>query len=469
MLFNSWLFLFYAPIVYLLYYLLSHRAQNRVLLVASYIFYAAWDPRFLLLLLGSTTLDYFIGLNLHKSTDQRKRKWMLFASVLVNLTALGFFKYFNFFMENMEALLQALGMPFGLIRLDLVLPVGISFYTFQTISYSVDVYQRKIEPERNFLDYALFVSFFPQLVAGPIERAANLIPQLKKQRVITREMITSGLWLILLGYFKKVVVADNLTAIIDPVFQAKETPGGMSCLFAAYAFSVVAYCDFAGYSDIARGLAKLMGIDIVLNFNLPLIARNPMDFWRRWHISLSFWFRDYLYIPMGGSRVGKLRTYFNLFVVFLLSGLWHGATWTWITWGAYNSVLTIAYRLLKVELGFPTLQGRFADICIRIFYFHLTTLGMLAIRAQNPIMVWDFVVAIFTDMYIDFNAAPVIFAVVFFCGLLGAIEAWIQNSDNPETRPGWNRGLGILVVTIMILCLVLIPPPAGQPFIYFQF
>ncbi len=474
MLFNSWVFFFFALAVFPLYYLLrTRRQQNVFLLAASYLFYSAWDWRFLALIAFSTIVDYVVGLQLDKTEEQKKRKALLLVSLVTNVGLLGLFKYFNFFAENFVALLEPLFGEFGDVELTvlekIVLPVGISFYTFQTISYTVDVYWRKIKPERDLLDYALFVSFFPQLVAGPIERAANLLPQIKGDRQINRTFIVEGLWLLLMGFFKKIVVADNIAAMVDEVFAQRGGPSGLQALFAMYGFTIVGYCDFAGYSDIARGLAKLMGINIVLNFNMPLIARNPSDFWRRWHISLSFWLRDYLYIPLGGNRKGQLRTYWNVTLVFFISGLWHGAQWTYVIWGLYNGLITAVHRYTVGERGWKLPGGRLADILIRIFYFHVTCFGLLLIRAQDMATFWLFIKRIFTDFYVDFNASALIFTTIFFSAVLGGIELWIRNADNPETRPGWNKGLGVALVSIMILMMLLFPPPSGQPFIYFQF
>lgn len=470
MLFNSWVFFVYAPIVLGLYFLIrNHRAQNIFLLAASYVFYGAWDWRFLFLLFFSTVVDYFISLGLGKTDVPLHRKILLGISITVNLTVLGFFKYFDFFVENAERLIEAIGYNPEFARLNLILPVGISFYTFQTISYTVDVYWKKIQPERDFLDYALFVAFFPQLVAGPIERAGNLIPQLKQVRMPKREHFVEGAWLIALGCFKKIIVADNLSVAVDGIMDAEGIPSGMACLLAAWGFTFVAYGDFAGYSDIARGTARLMGVNIILNFNLPLIARNPSDFWRRWHISLSYWFRDYVYIPLGGSRFSAIRTYLNLNIIFMLSGLWHGAQWYWVIWGLYNGVLTSVHRHFIVKAGIKEITNKYADVLIRIGYFQLTALGMLLIRAQDVGTVIVYVKQIFTDFRWGHDTAEILVYLVFFVGTLSLIEAYVQNSDNPERRPGWGKGVGIAIVTLMVLMFLFFTPPSGQPFIYFQF
>lgn len=469
MLFNSWVFYLFAPIVLALYYILPFRAQNLMLLVASYVFYGWWDPRFLLLLVASSLIDYAMARTLDESDDPVVRKRCLLVSMVGNLSMLCFFKYFDFFVGSMEELLRSIGIKAELMRLNVVLPVGISFYTFQTMAYTIDVYWKRIKPEKDIFNFLLFVSYFPQLVAGPIERASNLLPQLTRPRTVTRRMIVDGIWFIVLGMFKKVVVADNLVLFVDEAFNASKTPSGLVCLLSVYAFTIQAYCDFAGYSDIARGVSRLMGVELMLNFDMPLIARNPSEFWRRWHISLSFWFRDYVYIPLGGSRKGAWRTYFNLTLTFVLSGLWHGATWTWINWGLYNGVITSVHRYFFVQRTLFKIESRWADIVARILYYQVTCLGFLTLRAQDMHTVWRFLKSIFTDMYVDLAAAPVLFSLLTLGGFLAAVDAWMRNRDQPSRAWGWNYGLGLAVVTLMLLGMFLFAPPEGQPFIYFQF
>ncbi|MBE9529897.1 MAG: MBOAT family protein, partial [Proteobacteria bacterium] len=351
MLFNSVQFAIFFAIVYLLYLLLNHKGQNRLLLVASYVFYGCWDWRFLSLIAISTVVDYFCGLKIYESREKQKRKLFLFISVCSNLTILGFFKYFNFFTDNLYALLNGFGFSPDPFFLNIILPVGISFYTFQTISYSIDIYRKELNPTRKFLDFALFVSFFPQLVAGPIERAKNLLPQMLLPRKLTVDKFYEGCYLIFWGLFLKVFIADNLARMVDPVFSSSGPYDGVRVLLALYAFAFQIFGDFAGYSNIARGLAKCMGFDLMVNFNLPYFAVNPKDFWQRWHISLSTWFRDYLYIPLGGNRHGQMNTCRNLAITMLLCGLWHGAAWTFIVWGAYHALLQIIHKLLQPLLS----------------------------------------------------------------------------------------------------------------------
>jgi D-alanyl-lipoteichoic acid acyltransferase DltB (MBOAT superfamily) len=349
MLFNSYIFVVFFLLVYGAYLLLKshHKAQNFILLAASYIFYGYWDARFLFLLMLSTGVDYFAAQRIKDSQTGRSRRTFLAISILSNLSILGFFKYFNFFSESTAHLLSSIGLNADPVSLNIILPVGISFYTFQTLSYSIDVYQGAIRPEKNLLNFALFVSFFPQLVAGPIERASSLLPQISMPRVLNGDQINAGLFLILWGYFKKMAIADNLGEVADEVFENYTTFEGLDLLIGSLAFTVQIYGDFSGYSDIARGLAKLMGFELMLNFNLPFFATSPSDFWARWHISLSTWFRDYVYIPLGGNRAGAIATYRNLAITMVLCGLWHGAAWNFILWGAFHGMILIAYHMLK--------------------------------------------------------------------------------------------------------------------------
>src|SRR3989338_4479606 len=312
MLFNSLELAIFFIIVYGLYLFMGHRWQNRTLLVASCVFYGMWDWRFLGLLFVTVLIDYLVGLKIQATEDLKKRKFFLAISVFSNLLILGFFKYFNFFAQNLHGFLANLGVAVPLEPLRIVLPVGISFYVFQSLSYTIDVYRKKLEPAKNFLDFSLFVTYFPQLVAGPIERATHLLPQVLSPRKVTLDGFYEGCYLIFWGLFQKVFVADNLAAIVNPVFAAPPPYNGAKVLLTLYAFAFQIYCDFAGYSNMARGLGKCMGFDIMVNFNIPYFAANPREFWQRWHISLSQWLRDYLYVPLGGNRKGKFRTYLNM-------------------------------------------------------------------------------------------------------------------------------------------------------------
>lgn len=358
MLFNSYRFLLFFPAVFLLYWGLPFRFRKYMLLIASYYFYMCWKPEFIVLILLSTAIDYFCGLNIEKNrTSPKRMKLCLAASLCMNLGLLFFFKYLNFFGETLTALCRAVSIPFTAPALNLILPVGISFYTFQTLSYTIDVYRGKLAPERDFVTFALFVSFFPQLVAGPIEKASNLLPQLKEEHAFSYENAAYGLKLMAWGFFKKLVIADRLASLlVDPVFNNPADYSGGAFLIAAAAFAFQIYCDFGGYSDIARGCAKTMGVELMINFKAPYFARSLTDFWRRWHISLTSWFREYVYIPLGGNRKGLPKKLLFTTITFFLSGLWHGAGWTFVVWGLLQALYLNAEALFfsRVQTPPPT-------------------------------------------------------------------------------------------------------------------
>ena len=343
MLFNSLEFFLFLPIIFFAYWFLFQRTlkrQNIFLLISSYVFYGWWDWRFLSLIFLSTIVDYFIGLAIYESTKNRKRKLLLWGSIIFNLGLLGFFKYHNFFIESWVDVLASIGYEQkSMWTLQVILPVGISFYTFQTMSYSLDIYYKRMKPTKDFISFASFVSFFPQLVAGPIERASNLLPQILKPRKFKYKQGIEGLKLILWGMFKKVVIADSLSGFVNGIFDSYQDMNGGTLLLGLIYFAFQIYCDFSGYSDIAIGTAKLFGIELMSNFKFPYFSRDIGEFWRRWHISLSSWFRDYLYIPLGGSKNGKWKSIRNIFIIFVVSGFWHGANWTFIAWGFIHSLL----------------------------------------------------------------------------------------------------------------------------------
>jgi len=349
MLFNSIEFLLFLPIVFLIYWSLSKKVilQNTFLLVASYFFYGLWDYRFLSLIIISSLVDYLIGIQLSNNKSKKARKALLAISLIVNLGLLIVFKYYNFFIESFVDLCQVYGYEPHTTTLNIVLPVGISFYTFQTLSYTIDIYRNKLEPSKNIITFFTYVAFFPQLVAGPIERAINLLPQIEKKRVFDYLKAKSGLRQILWGLFKKVAIADSCALLVDPIFSDYTEFSTIGLILGALLFAIQIYCDFSGYSDIAIGVAKLLGIEIMLNFNYPYFSRDIAEFWRRWHISLSTWFRDYVYIPLGGSRVSKALQIRNIFAIFLISGFWHGANWTFIFWGLIHALCYIPLLFLK--------------------------------------------------------------------------------------------------------------------------
>jgi D-alanyl-lipoteichoic acid acyltransferase DltB (MBOAT superfamily) len=402
MVFNSLQFVEFFLVVYALYRLLPHRAQNWMLIGASYIFYAAWDWRFLGLLIGSTVVDYFVGRYLGRTPNGPKRRAALVVSLVFNLGMLGFFKYFNFFADGLAAVFAWFGWRLDHATLHVVLPIGISFYTFMTISYVIDVYRREIEPTTNFIDFALFVCYFPHLVAGPILRASLLIPQIRTPRMISSQQLVEGAWLVGLGCFQKMFVADNLAPLVDTVFGPSATPHGLDVLLAVYAFAFQIYGDFAGYSNIARGISKLMGIELNVNFLFPYFVITPQEFWRNWHISLSTWLRDYLYIPLGGNRGSSAATKRNLLITMVLGGLWHGAAWTFVLWGAYQGLVLVVYRSVmdwgrrmgwRVAAGFGAVR-----LLLGVVMFHVTCAGWLIFRARSVHQIGRFAWRVLTDL-----------------------------------------------------------------------
>lgn len=473
MLFNSLYFAAFFVVIYLSYVLLrpDHRAQNRLLLVASYVFYGYWDWRFLALIAASTVIDFFVGRRIFNSQEERRRRFLLGISISANLSFLGFFKYYNFFADGLADLLRVLGMTPDFATLNIILPVGISFYTFQTISYTFDIYRRKIRPTNNFLDFALFVSFFPQLVAGPIERAANLLPQISKPRQITPQQVNAGLFLLLWGYFQKVVVADNVALIANKIFNNYTDFSGLALWLGVLAFAVQIYADFSGYSDIARGLCKLMGFDLMVNFKLPYFALNPSDFWSRWHISLSTWLRDYLYIPLGGNQHGVFRTYRNLMVTMLLGGLWHGAAWTFVIWGAFHATILVLYRIFDRnpehadpwggQYSYARVIGKMA------LMFFLTLLGWIIFRSESLHQLGYFIVhsvATPADSSLGFA-----YDLLFFGLPLLAVNLYQYIKSDLLALAKLRLPLRIPVYAFMVLWILIFGVRKSIEFIYFQF
>lgn len=380
MLFNSTQFLLFFPLVVLLYYITPFRWRWALLLAASYYFYMSWNPWFILLIITSTVVDYITGWRMSLESEKRKRLPWLILSLVVNLGMLFFFKYYNFFIDNINF---TLGTGWSYARL--ILPVGISFYTFQTLSYSIDIYKGQIQRESHLGRFALFVAFFPQLVAGPIERAKNLLPQLQKRVVFSYENFSSGAQRIIWGLFKKVVVADNIAFVVDEIYGSPDSYGPVGLLLASYLFAIQIYCDFSGYSDIAIGSAKILGIDLMKNFRTPYWATSVREFWARWHISLSTWFRDYVYIPLGGNQKTRRRIAANILFVFIISGLWHGANWTFIIWGTIHGVLLLFERLLRRK---EKPKSRLTKLFHSFILFQVITLAWIFFRAENLDDAW---------------------------------------------------------------------------------
>ncbi|MBF0489704.1 MAG: MBOAT family protein [Candidatus Omnitrophica bacterium] len=475
MVFNSLQFALFFPIVYLLYLLLRHRWQNRMLLVASCIFYGAWDWRFLALMFVSITTDFFCAQGIFRSSDTYVRKLFLVINFIVSLGILGFFKYFNFFAANLENLLSIGGMHLHHSVLKIILPVGISFYTFQAMSYVFDVYRNKLVPVTSYRDYALFVTYFPHLVAGPIMKARDLLPQVLNPRVVSWEKFYGGCYLIGWGLFQKMFVADNLAKIVDPVFAGHLPYHGTMVLVAVYAFAFQIYCDFAGYSNMARGLGRLMGFEIMINFNNPYFSRNPREFWQRWHISLSTWLKDYLYIPCGGSQGGRLATYWNIFITMLIGGLWHGANWTYVFWGAYHGVLLILHRIFQ-PLGqvLARVVGRMGDRVLQmisaLIMFHCVCLGWLFFRASSFQQAWDMLYALGWNIVPTIREArPYFLWLAFLIFVLGIVEIAQRWSNDQDIVRRWPLVFRFWLYVVVLYLWLIWGQYGGHEFIYFQF
>ena len=473
MIFNSLEFFIFLPLVLAAYYALNLRGQNVLLLVASYFFYGWWDWRFLSLLLISTVVDYAVGLAIARQ-PARKRGWLML-SMTANLGLLGFFKYFNFFVDSAAALLMAMGFEPHLPVLRIILPVGISFYTFQTMSYTIDVYRGQLAPARNLLDFALYVSFFPQLVAGPIERATHLLPQFSRPRVVTRPMIESGCFLILLGLFRKVVVADGVAPLANAVFASAQTASGPELCLGAMFFAIQIYGDFAGYSDIARGTARLFGFDIMVNFAQPYLSRNITEFWRRWHISLSTWLRDYLYIPLGGNRRGIAATYRNLFLTMWLGGLWHGARWNFVIWGALHGLYLAIHKLWLARRGLKPETGAVVHFGARalggvVLTFLLVDLTWIFFRCSTLAQAVSYLQGLVTWRG-GWQAFPVFMGLklLFFAGLTLQVDWPAYRRGSEERLLAWPTFARSLAYAGMLLLLIFLRPQDDTPFIYFQF
>ena len=473
MLFNSLEFLIFLPTVFLLYWFVFQknlRVQNLLLLISSYVFYGWWDYRFLSLIFLSTIVDYFVGLKIHDSDDKNKKKSFLWISIIFNLGLLGFFKYFNFFIDSWVDLLGAIGYEQkSTWSLNVILPVGISFYTFQTMSYSLDIYHGKLKPTKDFISFASFVSFFPQLVAGPIERASNLLPQILNSRIFKYEQGVKGLRLILYGMFKKVVIADSLAPQVDTIFENYATLNGGVLLLGLIYFSFQIYCDFSGYSDIAIGTSKLFGFELMSNFKFPYFSRDIGEFWRRWHISLSTWFRDYLYIPLGGSKGGKWLSIRNIFIIFIVSGFWHGANWTFIMWGLIHSMLYIPLFLrgknrqyttsiVAEDNWFPSLKELFQ--MGSTFFF--TMIAWVFFRSENLVDAFNYVYKMVSNFGIPSSSYNAILYVVLII-----ILDWIKAKANTKSYIlDDNIYIQILIFWILVFHMF---GTNQVNFIYFQF
>lgn len=478
MLFNSLDFAIFLPVVFILYWFITNKSlklQNILLLVASYFFYSCWDYRFLFLLIFSTVLDYYTGIKIAEANIKSSKKFWLWLSISINLGFLAVFKYYNFFVAGFADALNHLGFQANFPTLNIILPVGISFYTFHGLSYIIDIYKGRIEPERNFVDYSVFVSFFPLLVAGPIERATHLLPQIKKPRYFDYSKAVDGLRQILWGLFKKVVIADNCAEYANIIFGNHTAYSGSTLVVGAVFFAFQIYCDFSGYSDIALGTARLFGIELLRNFAFPYFSRDIAEFWRRWHISLTTWFRDYLYIPLGGSKGGTFMKIRNTFIIFIVSGFWHGANWTFICWGLLNAIYFIPLLLLNKnrnnletiaqERYFPTLKELFGMFVT----FTLTVLAWIFFRAESVSHAFSYISHIFSHSFFtipQFRPQTLtILLVLFFI-----IEWMGRDQEYALAKLGvsWPRPVR-WIFYYSVLAIIFIYGGKEQQFIYFQF
>ena len=527
MVFNSWIFLAFFLVFASLYFgTRKHLVlQNALIFVSSYIFYGAWDVRFLVLIMCCTTTDFITGLCLSgrrltakniraigafmaavtaavlifskgtavlyclwlpvyfslvavfilwadRQPEQRRRKAYLVGSITYNLSVLCFFKYFNFFVANFVALMNGVGVPVSPVALSVILPVGISFFTFQSMSFSLDVYRGKLTPTDQITKFAAYISFFPQLVAGPIERANHLLPQFDKARHVTMDMLRSAAVLFVWGLYKKVVVADNVAPLADAAFNHAATVSPEQMVLGVLAFTVQIYCDFSGYSDMARALARMLGFELMINFNMPYFSRSPSEFWRRWHISLSSWLRDYLYIGLGGNRGGELMTYRNLLLTMILGGMWHGATWTFIVWGFFHGSILVLYRLLRLDellaaVSARSLPGVLVHSVAWAVMLILTMIGWIIFRSQSVATLTAVATSLSHGFTLDGNAD--FGALLHYCGPLFLVEIFLLCREKLAFEwqvPAFLR----FNVALFVLCsLFFLSARSGQQFIYFDF
>ena len=473
MLFNTFHFAYFFAILFPTYWALQKlpKLQNLLLLSAGYYFYACWEPKFLLILILSTVVDFFCGLWVDRIEAPAKRKAFVLISMALNLGMLGYFKYVNFFAESLKIALGRAGYDVPLWHIEVVLPIGISFYTFQSMSYVIDVYRKDIKPTRNLLEFATFVSFFPHLVAGPIMRPTTLLPQIQSPRRFNLEQFYQGAYLIFWGLTKKVVVADNLSKIVDDLFGKWQTLDGGLAMLAIYAFAFQIYCDFSGYTDAARGIAKCLGIELALNFKLPYFAASPQEFWNRWHISLSKWLQDYLYIPLGGSRGAWFNTYKNLMLTMIIGGLWHGARWTFIIWGTYQGVILIGHRLAKPLLAKVQPTNPVDSACwraVRIFAtFQMVCLGWLIFRANSVEQLLGMLQAIIDRPAIPMASYLIPVMVITFPLILVQFAQYMTDDLDIVARTPWY--VRSVFYTLLFYAFVLGGEFGGSQFIYFQF
>ena len=482
MLFNKLDFAIFLPIVFYLYWFVVNknlRLQNTLIVIASYVFYGWWDWRFLSLVAFSTLVDYVVGLRMSNEKRVLNRKILLWISIVINLGFLGFFKYFHFFADNFTKAFSLMGQDISSSSLNIILPVGISFYTFQTLSYSIDVYRGKLKPTNDFIAFSAFVSFFPQLVAGPIERATNLLPQFLKERAFDYHKAVDGMRQILWGLFKKVIIADNAAEFANQIFNNSSDYSGSTLLLGAIFFSFQIYGDFSGYSDIAIGTSRLFGFNLMRNFNFPYFSRNMAEFWRRWHISLTTWFRDYLYIPLGGSKGNKWMNIRNIFIIFIVSGFWHGANWTFIVWGALNALYFMPLLLTNSNRAFlgEVAEGRnlpnLREIGMMTATFGLTVFAWIFFRADSVMHAGSILSEIFSSTLFSvpaFDGKKRAMIVLMFIIIFMLIEWNGRTEEYAIAKLGvsWKRPLRYAFYYSIMFTMVWFHGQ-DQEFIYFQF
>lgn len=481
MLFNSIEFLLFLPVVFLLYWFVfrSLKWQNAFVVAASFVFYGWWNWRFLILIAVTMACSYLSGLLIEMChSDKKRERWVLWGNVLINLGILCVYKYYNFFAESFASLFGRFGLTMDWVTLDVVLPVGISFYTFQALSYTIDVYKRKITPTRDVVAFFAFISFFPQLVAGPIERATNLLPQFLKSRSFNYADAVDGMRQILWGLFKKMVVADNCATAVNAIFDNYESMGGLNLFIGAFLFTFQIYGDFSGYSDIAIGTSRLFGIRLMRNFNFPYFSRDIAEFWRKWHISLTTWFRDYIYIPLGGSRCKKSKVMRNTLIIFLVSGLWHGANWTFVAWGGYHAllfsplILSGRNRKYTDVVAHDRLLPSLKEFFMMVATFVLVVLGWIIFRAESITEAYGYTAHMFSNIGTFTVAAMGVKKAMLWVFVLVAVE-WLQRNRQhafqlPEKGLLKSRAVRWAIYLIVFLSCLLF---SGQKtdFIYFQF
>ena len=479
MLFNSLGFAIFLPIVFILYWFVANKKfsfQNALLLFSSYYFYSCWDWRFLFLLIFSTLLDYFSGIQIEKTSNPFGRKFWFWLSIVINLGFLATFKYFNFFADSFKNLFSLFGVQVNVWSLNVILPVGISFYTFHGLSYIIDVYNKRIVAEKKFIDYAVFVCFFPLLVAGPIERATHLLPQIKKKRIFNQNQAIDGLRQILWGLFKKIVIADNCAEFTNLIFNNTNQYAGSTLVMGALFFTFQIYCDFSGYSDIALGVSRLFGIELLKNFSYPYFSRDIAEFWRRWHISLSSWFKDYLYIPLGGSKGNKWTKIRNTFIIFIVSGFWHGANWTFIVWGLLNAIYFLPLLLsnknrVHIDIvaknsSFPS----FKELMSMLFTFGLTVFAWIFFRANNLHHAVNYIYRMMSKKL--FSLPEVRPSYLMILVLIFILFEWMGRKNNYAIEKlglNYHKIYRWSIYIIILISIFIFGATKEQEFIYFQF